>query len=77
MATKDPYRYFRVEARELVEALNRFSLELERSGGGAEPVAQILRNAHTLKGAARVVKHAQLAELSHAAEGVLEERPTW
>jgi len=72
MATKDPYRYFRVEARELIEALNRFALELERSGGGAEPVAQILRNAHTLKGAARVVKHAALAELAHAAEGVLE-----
>ena len=70
--TKDPYRYFRIEARELVDGLSRGALDLERSGGGAEPVALILRLAHTLKGAARVVRQPIIADLAHSTEGLLE-----
>ncbi|MEO6951284.1 MAG: response regulator [Polyangia bacterium] len=69
---KDPYRYFRIEARELIDGLSRGALELERVGGGAEPVTQILRLAHTLKGAARVVKQPIIADLSHSTETLLE-----
>lgn len=63
----DPYKYFRLEARELVEQLGKGSLELER-GGDAELIARLLRQAHTLKGAARVVRQVEIAELAHGIE---------
>jgi two-component system chemotaxis sensor kinase CheA len=71
----DPYRYFRIEARELVEGLGRGLLELEKANAGAETsksIDRLLRLAHTLKGAARVVKQAKIAELAHAIEDLLE-----
>ncbi len=68
---KDPYKYFRVEARELTDQLGQGLLELERTGSGAEIVPRLLRLAHTLKGAARVVRQPEIAEHAHAIEGVL------
>jgi two-component system chemotaxis sensor kinase CheA len=68
---KDPYRYFRVEARELLDGLAQGVLELEKGITAPEVVARLLRLAHTLKGAARVVKQPGIAELAHAAEGIL------
>jgi two-component system, chemotaxis family, sensor kinase CheA len=63
----DPYRYFRIEARDLVEQLTTGVLELDR---GADPgtVAGLLRAAHTLKGAARVVRQPDIADRTHAFE---------
>jgi two-component system, chemotaxis family, sensor kinase CheA len=69
--TKDPYKYFRIEARELLQGLTRGALELEKGQGGAERVVHLLRLAHTLKGASRVVKQGSIAELAHAVEDVL------
>jgi two-component system, chemotaxis family, sensor kinase CheA len=69
---EDPLRYFRVEAAELAEKLGRGALDL---GKGAEPaggVAALLRHAHTLKGAARVVKQLGIAEHAHGIEDLLE-----
>ncbi len=68
---RDPYKYFRVEARELLDALSHGVLELERGSGGAELVVQMLRIAHTLKGAARVVRQGGIAEIAHAIEDLL------
>jgi two-component system, chemotaxis family, sensor kinase CheA len=68
---KDRYRYFRIEARELLEALGRGILELERAPGDKPAVAKLLRHAHTLKGAARVVQQGEIGDLAHAAEDVL------
>ncbi len=65
---QDPFKYFRIEARELVEGLGQGLLALEKGQGGAEPAARLLRLAHTLKGAARVVRHPRLAELAHRFE---------
>ncbi|HWB76979.1 MAG TPA: response regulator [Nannocystaceae bacterium] len=64
----DPYKYFRIEARELVEQLAKGVLELERRERSPETIAGLLRLAHTLKGAARVVKQIEIAELAHAIE---------
>lgn len=66
----DPYKYFRLEARELVEQLGKGALELER-GAGAELVGRLLRHAHTLKGAARVVRRRDIADHAHAIEDAL------
>src|SRR5262245_48261360 len=66
--TKDQYKYFRIEARELLDALNQAVLELERSGNTKEVLGRLLRLAHTLKGASRVVKQPAIADLAHAIE---------
>jgi two-component system, chemotaxis family, sensor kinase CheA len=69
MAT-DPYRYFRLEAREILDQFGAAALGLEKDRDAAQ-VQQLLRLAHTLKGAARVVKQTEIAEAAHAIEGLL------
>ncbi|HET7755253.1 MAG TPA: response regulator [Anaeromyxobacteraceae bacterium] len=68
---KDRYKYFRIEARELLDGLSRGALDLEKAPADRELVARLLRLAHTLKGAARVVQLPLIAELAHAAEDAL------
>jgi two-component system chemotaxis sensor kinase CheA len=67
----DPYKYFRIEAREIVDALTRGGLELERGGASGETIRHLLRVAHTLKGAARVVGLLEISDLAHAIEDAL------
>ncbi|MEU4428197.1 response regulator [Actinoplanes sp. NPDC024001] len=67
---RDPLRYFRVEARDLVDQISAGVLDLDQRPG-PEPVARLLRAAHTLKGAARVVKQKEIADRAHAFEEVL------
>lgn len=66
----DPFKYFRIEAHEIVGELAKGIAELETSAGPVL-ISKLLRLAHTLKGAARIVRHKELAELSHALETVL------
>jgi two-component system chemotaxis sensor kinase CheA len=68
---KDAYKYFRVEARELLEGLTQGVLQHEKGTAAPDVVARLLRMAHTLKGAARVVKQPGIAELAHTVEGIL------
>src|SRR5713226_701101 len=68
---KDPYTYFRVEARELIEGLSQGVLSLEKDGLSPEVVSRMLRLAHTLKGAARVVNLVQISESAHGLEDIL------
>jgi len=56
---RDPLRYFRIEARELVDQISAAVLDLDQQPG-PDPVARLLRFAHTLKGAARVENNAPL-----------------
>ncbi len=70
MAT-DPYKYFRVEARELLDGLTEGVLQYEKGVAATDVVPRLLRLAHTLKGAARVVRQPGIAELAHAIEGAL------
>src|SRR3984893_12480484 len=65
---KDQYKYFRIEARELLEGLGAAVLELEGGEFGKGLVGRLLRFAHTLKGASRVVKQSAIAELAHSVE---------
>jgi two-component system, chemotaxis family, sensor kinase CheA len=66
----DPLRYFRVEARELVDQISAGVLDLDQQPG-PDLVARLLRFAHTLKGAARVVRQPEIADHAHAFEEVL------
>ena len=69
---RDPYKYFRGEARDLLDQMSASALTLEKGVTSPERVAQLLRLAHTLKGAARVVKERAIADEAHAVEGVLQ-----
>lgn len=68
---QDPFKYFRPEARELVDQFARGVLELDKGDGDASAVHHLLRLAHTLKGAARVVKQSEIADRAHAIEDAL------
>jgi two-component system chemotaxis sensor kinase CheA len=69
---KDPYKYFRVEARELLDGLTRPLLEMEKgTASGTVLVSRLLRLAHTLKGAAHVVKQTAIANSAHGIEDIL------
>lgn len=68
---RDPYKYFRLEARELLAQFSGVLLDLEKNGNTADQVRRLLRFAHTLKGAARVVKLTDIADRVHAVEDVL------
>jgi two-component system chemotaxis sensor kinase CheA len=68
---RDLYKYFRVEAREIVEQLSRGVLAFEQGASGQANMAAVLRLAHTLKGAAHVVKQARIAQLAHELEDAL------
>jgi two-component system, chemotaxis family, sensor kinase CheA len=68
---RDPYRYFRVEARELLDQLGKGALELDAGSAAPELIALMLRLAHTLKGAARVVKQREIADHAHTIEDAL------
>ena len=71
MADENLYQYFKIEAREIVADLSRDILGSKEATRGAEPVARLLRQAHTLKGAARVVRLPRIAEIAHAMEDAL------
>jgi len=66
----DPHKYFRIEAQELLEQLGQGALDLEKGLPPGDVLARLLRLAHTLKGAARVVKQPRIAEHAHALEDV-------
>ena len=68
---RDPYRYYRIEARELLDGLARGVLLLEKEGAGSARAGELLRLAHTLKGAARVVQQVESAEAAHRFEELL------
>ena len=68
---QDPYRYFRPEARDLVDQFAKGVLALEKGEGDAATVQRLLRLVHTLKGAARVVKQSEIANRAHAIEDAL------
>jgi two-component system chemotaxis sensor kinase CheA len=67
---RDPLRYFRIEARELVDQISAAVLDLDQQPE-PELVARLLRFAHTLKGAARVVRQQDIADRAHELEEVL------
>jgi two-component system, chemotaxis family, sensor kinase CheA len=68
---RDPYQYFRVEAQELLDQLGQGALDLEKGPPVPDAVARLLRLAHTLKGAARVVRQREIGDRSHALEDAL------
>lgn len=67
----DAYRFFRIEARELIDGLGQETRALDGGAPAREPVGRMLRLAHTLKGAARVVRQTGIADSAHRTEDLL------
>jgi len=67
---KDPYRFFRVEARDLLRQMSEAVLAAEQ-GSVPDLAPRMLRLAHTLKGAASVVRQPAIAAQAHAIEDLL------
>lgn len=63
---------FLEEAREHIDNLNKYLLELE-SNPAQEIVDEIFRSAHTLKGMSGTMGYIQLSELTHEMENLLQE----
>lgn len=59
------------ESRDHLQRLNKGLLELEEDPGKEEVLAEIVREAHTLKGAARMMGAEEIATISHKLEDLL------
>ncbi len=68
MSKPDPYKYFMIEADELLENIQRDILDFEKDQNNPETLKRLFRYAHTLKGAAHVVGLANIGVLSHHVE---------
>ena len=71
----DPAEYiddFRVEATEHLNALEVQLLKLEQDPADPEPIRAMFLSAHTIKGGAAMLELANVLELAHAMEEVLE-----
>ena len=68
---KELEEFFRAEARELVDGLTHDLLVLERTPDDISTLNRCLRLAHTLKGAARVVRQMRIGEMAHTIEDAL------
>ncbi|CAN5908407.1 chemotaxis protein CheA [soil metagenome] len=63
---------FLSESREHVSAINHSLLQLERGVGGDEPVGEIFRSVHTIKGMSATMGYTAVASLSHELETLLD-----
>jgi two-component system chemotaxis sensor kinase CheA len=72
----DTSRYadlFLTESQEHLSAINHALLDLERAPESGEPVNALFRAVHTIKGMSATMGYAQVAELAHALETLLDQ----
>ena len=69
----DPYKYFMIEVDKLLENLNRDILEFEQKPDDSKLLNSLFRYAHTLKGAAHVVKLQNISKLAHSIENLFSQ----
>ena len=63
---------FLTESREQLSACGQALLDWERTPGAVEPVVNLFRAMHTFKGMAAAMGYANLTELAHRTESVLD-----
>lgn len=64
----DKYKYFKIEAAEILEELTKGLLQLEKNPEERELIDRLFRYAHTLKGAASVVRLTVISGVVHKME---------
>ncbi|MBF0225075.1 MAG: response regulator [Desulfobacterales bacterium] len=68
---EDPYKYFKIEASEIMINLTKSLLGLDKKPDDQNLIKEIFRYAHTLKGASKVVRLPQISKLAHKMEDLL------
>ena len=68
---KEILNIFRVEADEIIERLNTALLELEKNPQNKDLIVLLFRDAHSLKGASRMVGFKTIQNLAHKMEDIL------
>ncbi len=63
---------FLADTREHLDRASRILLDWEREPGTLEPVAELFRAFHSVKGSAATMEYTALADLAHAAEHLLD-----
>lgn len=64
------FEIFKMESTEHVQTLNRLLLDLEKSPTDLEIIDEIMRTAHTLKGASRIVNNTDIQSIAHGMESL-------
>ncbi len=70
--TTEDLKVFLEEAEEQIQLLDDDILRLEHDGASEELLQEIFRAAHTLKGSAATIGHANMAAVGHASETLLD-----
>ena len=68
---KEILNIFRVESEEIIERLNNTLLELEKSPSNKDLIVFLFREAHSLKGAARMIGFSKTQDIAHKIEDIL------
>ncbi|HEV8638708.1 MAG TPA: chemotaxis protein CheA [Chloroflexota bacterium] len=75
-ATSDELSLFLAETAEQLAEVERCLIRLEEGAEPTELVAELFRNAHSLKGSAAAIGHHRMASLAHALESAMERHRT-
>lgn len=68
---KEILNIFQIESEEIIERLNITLLELEKSPTNKDLIVQLFRDAHSLKGAARMIGFSNTQNIAHKLEDLL------
>ena len=68
---KEILNIFRIESEEIIERLNNTLLNLEKSPANKDLIVLLFRDAHSLKGAARMIGFSNTQNLAHKIEDIL------
>ena len=68
---KEILNIFRAESEEIIERLNNTLLELEKSPNNKDLIVLLFRDAHSLKGASRMIGFSKTQNIAHKIEDIL------
>lgn len=71
-ASAEDLKVYLDEADEMLQHMEEQILVLEQNPGNPEPLHEIFRSAHTLKGSSATLGHRPMAEVTHGMENVLD-----
>lgn len=60
------------EAKEHIQSLNQFLLQLESNQGSQDILNSMFRSAHTIKGSASAMEFSHIANIAHEMENVFD-----
>lgn len=69
--TNEIFEIFQVESEEIISKINDNLLKLEKDNNDKEAILSLFRDAHSLKGAARMIGLNEVQEIAHKIEDIL------